>query len=467
MTTESRAISVPRNVPPAFPDRAIAVAAGDRIVSTPVRDEFLGSGLRVLAAARPTAPIVEVRLQVPFASTDPLHPATAEVLAVGLLGGTPRHARADLDDSLAEVGASMRVSVRPEHLTVAASTLADGLPRLLALLAEVLRDASYPSGDLEPERHRLMQRVRMHRAQPHRAAREILLRRCFGDHPAAREVPAEPELTAVTRDGVRGLHERQLAPRGAGLALVGDLDPDRAVAIAADALDEWRNDLPATRLPSPPAVASGAIWLVDHPGARQVHVGLAAAAPAEDTPGHPAGYLANLVLGGYFASRLFENLRETGGYVYRCRSTIEQWAGTAAVFVEFATEPALVGQALAAARAELVGICDTRPPTDDEIETARGFAIGSRLVSLATPANLADALATLALRDRPVESLAGHTTLLATVPAAEVRAAAMELFAREALTGIVYGPTEAHATVRSSVGDWPVAQPTSEESSRT
>lgn len=436
MTTQTR-------VPPPTAMRPLELAAAQAT---------LPSGLRVLAATRGGVPMAEVRLLIPLGGGDPLHAATVELLAATLLGGTGRCDRGALDTELAAIGATLSATVRPEHLTVSGYVLAEGVPRLVQLLAEVLTGATYPVPDVEPQRARLLHRLRMHAAQPQVIARQVLLRRYFGDHPAAREVPREEDLARVEAADLRRVHETRLVPRGAALVLVGDLDPYQAIETAAKAMDGWRHERSVTKLDTPRPGAPGGVETLDDPGARQVMVGLAGAVPMADFTPHPAAHLANLVFGGYFASRLFENLRENLGYVYSCRSAILQRADVAVMLLEFATDPDHAADALRETHAELSRITRTDPPRAAEIEAARGFAIGSQAVTLATQGGLADALAMIALRGQPLSWHTRWAASIAAVPDRQVREHAARLFDPAALTGFVRGPAGVLAGAPSPLG---------------
>ena len=154
----------PRPLPPLGPTRAVPLPD--------VEERTLPNGLRVLAAHRPGVPMVELRLRVPFAGHAPEHPAVAELLSSTLLTGTATRDRVGIDDELAAVGADLGVSVDPERLQIGGSGLADGLPDLLAVLADVLATATHPDGEVARERDRLVERISVARAQPRTIARE-------------------------------------------------------------------------------------------------------------------------------------------------------------------------------------------------------------------------------------------------------------------------------------------------------
>ncbi|MFJ5230376.1 M16 family metallopeptidase [Kitasatospora sp. NPDC088391] len=398
------------------------------------------SGLRVVAARGGAVPLVELRLVIPFDGGPAPVGATAELLAATLLGGTRAHGRAALDDRLAEAGAQLTARIDPERLVLSGSAPADGLPRLLDVLADSLTGPAFTAADLAEQRARLRQRIDVARRLPKNAVREALLLRCYGAHPLTRETPGSALVAAVEDAAVRELARERLVPRGATLVVVGSADPARTAELAARALAGWRSERTATAPTAPGPVRGTGLGLLPRPGARQAQVRLAAAALPRTDPGYEALLLANLVLGGYFSSRLVAELRERRGWVYHAQSTVEEHsAGDALAVIGFDTDTRTAGAALRAARDELAGIAGPHPPTDREIEDARSYAAGITAVSLSGQRGLAHFLLTLETAGLDHHWLPEHLDRLRAVGPDAVRAAAARHFAPDRFTGVLAG----------------------------
>jgi predicted Zn-dependent peptidase len=402
-------------------------------------ERTLPNGLRVLAARRAAAPVVELRLSVPFGSTDPGHCATAELLTALLLAGTARRDQDMIERDLADLGGSLRATVRPERLTITGRLLADGLVPMLGLLADCLTEAAYAPGPVARERARLVERVRLADRLPQFAARAALLQHCFGTHPAALETPSAEQVTAVPAAALAALHRDALVPGGSVLILVGDLLPEQALDAAGAALAGWTAGRPARVLSCPAAVAGGPVVHLSRPAARQAEVRLALPALPRSDPGYPALCLAGLVLGGYFSSRLVRELREELGYVYSIQCADEEIAGRAVNIVQFGCDPRHTSDALAHVLAELDRIGGAAPPTPAEVRSASGYLRGTRAIALSTQAGLADGLLGVCAGGRPVNWLTEFPAQLTATGTEDVRAAAAALSAAAA-TGIVLGP---------------------------
>ena len=423
----------PRPLPPLGPTRGVPLPD--------VEERLLPNGLRVLAAGRPGIPMVELRLRVPFAGDSPEHPAVAELLAETLLTGTPSRDRVAIDDELAAVGADLGVTVDPERLLVSGSGLVAGLPDVLGVLADVLTAATHPDAEVARERDRLVERITMARAQPRTIAREALQRKRFGDHPITREMPTEAEVNAVAADQVRALQAASLVPRGAILTLVGDIDPAMALAEVEKQLAAWTAANAARELTPPPSITPGDLELVHRPGSVQSQLRLTAPGIGRAHPDYAALQLANLVFGGYFSSRWMENIREDKGYTYGAHSGVEFVPGGGVLGMETDVASDVTAAALLETRYEL-GRLVAVPPTQDEIDAARAYAIGSLSISLDSQGGLASTIAALAAVGLSIDWIRGHPARLEAVTVEEVAAAALRYFGPAALTGVVVGDAD-------------------------
>jgi predicted Zn-dependent peptidase len=404
-------------------------------------DTVLGNGLRVLAVRKPTVPLVEMRFWLPFAGDDPMHSATAEVLAETLLSGTGRRDRIEIDTELALIGGELGAGVDPERLTMSGNALASGLPTLLDVFADVLTGAVYPEQEVSREIERLVERLAVSRTQPRVIAREALQRRRYGNHPVTREMPQAQDVAKVSAEQVRELHAAAVLPRGAILVLVGDIDPESAVSDVEAALRGWESERSARVLPALPPLHGDDLLLVPRAGAVQSQLRLSAQGVPRTDPRYPALQLANLAYGGYFSSRLVENIREEKGYTYSAHSGFEFTGVDATVLVEADTASEVTAAALLETRYEL-GRLGLVPPSEVEVSSVRQYAIGSLVTSASSQSGLASQLAALAASGLGMEWLSGHPARLAEVTTEQVAGAALEFFAPNRFTGVVVGDAQ-------------------------
>jgi len=133
---------------------------------------------------------------------------------------------------------------------------------------------------------------------------------------------------------------------------------------------------------------------VHRPGAVQSQLRFSADALPRTDADYPAFQLANLVLGGYFSSRLVENLREDKGYTYGPHSRIEHDALASSLLLDADVRTEVTAPALLEVWYEL-GRMATLPVKPEELEDVRQYAVGSLALSIATQAGLASTLSAL------------------------------------------------------------------------
>jgi len=180
------------------------------------------------------------------------------------------------------------------------------------------------------------------------------------------------------------------------------------------------------------------IDIVDRPGAVQSNLRLGGPAPGRTDPALPAVRLANMIFGGYFSSRLVENIRERRGYTYSPRSSVDHQAAGSSFLVEADVATEVTGPALLETWYEL-GRMALTPVTDAELDGARRYILGSMALSTATHAGLASTLSALIGAGLPAEWLAEHQRALAAVTVEEVQDVSRRYLAAEALTAVIVG----------------------------
>jgi zinc protease len=300
-------------------------------------ERTLPNGLTVLAIRRPSVPLVEVRLRLPFAKANL---ARAAMLSQTLLSGTADMSTVDIAAELQKVGGGLSSGADQDRLQVSGNALVAGLDRLLDLLSQVLTGATYPATEVSTERSRLADRIKVAQSQPAHLARTALLKRMYGSHPYGVQTPTPEQILAVGPAALRTLHGQRVHPNGGILVIVGDLTPEKAIDAAERALSTWDGGGATVELPPVPPLTPGPLTLVHRPGLVQSSLRLALPAVRRTHPDHAALQLANLVFGGYFSSRWVENIREDKGYTYGPHSSVEHAIAGSALVVstEVATE---------------------------------------------------------------------------------------------------------------------------------
>jgi zinc protease len=427
-----------------------ALEANRPLVVPGSTERTLGNGLTVIVVERRSVPLVEVRLRLPFGRDvlDPPFVARAALMSQTLFSGTDTMSTVDIAAALQTVGGALSAGVDADRLLVSGNGLASGLHRILEILSDVLREATYPDSEVATEQGRLLDRLQVAQSQPAHLVRMALLRRMYGSHPYAVQTPEAADVVELGTTEMLSLHRARVHPAGAVLVIVGDVEADAALDLAEAALGGWNGAGAADLTPPTPELFTGPIVLADRPGSVQSSVRMALPAVGRTHPDHAALQLANLVFGGYFSSRWVENIREDKGYTYSPHSVVEHSiAGSATVLsADVATD--VTAAALLETWYELGRVATTVPEVD-ELEQARQYALGSLLLGMSTQAGLAGLATTYAAYGLRLDFLAEHTARLSAATRDEVAAAGATYLAPAKAATVILGDA---SKVESSLG---------------
>ncbi len=392
----------------------------------------LASGLTARAARwgkRPTAAVSVVFPGAGSASDPPGRQGTADLTADVYLGGTRTKSARELAIALDDLTAVLDVSAGSDSSVARLFVLEEDLDAGLALLAEVLTEATFPDAEFEKSRRRMLDTLIEHRSEPDFLARERLLDRLYPGHPYGRLTPSEHGLMAVTRDDAARFASERLSLAGATLLVAGSADPDRLLRACEKAFGGLPIPAPVDppRVPDPPAIRDLTLHIVHRAGSVQTNLLFARPAVARSHSRYLEILAANQSLGGGASSRLFNVLREEKGLTYGAYSSLSPRvrAGHFGASIDCRTE--VTREALAG----LLGLIRTyaeEGPTADEHERSLRYLSGTFVLSREAPGAIVQDEVSRLLHGLPEDEWATWRDRLAAVTPEAARDAARDFF---------------------------------------
>src|SRR5262249_40930426 len=137
-----------------------------------------------------------------------------------------------------------------------------------------------------------------------------LYKAVYGAHPYARIDTTPDVVNRVRRTDLDRWHRANFVPGNAFLVVVGDVTPDAVKTSADRVFAGWHaGTVPATTYPALPTRTAPQILLVDRPESVQSVILIGNGALNRASPDYVKLMVANQVLGGSPAARLFMDLR--------------------------------------------------------------------------------------------------------------------------------------------------------------
>lgn len=370
-----------------------AVAPGSAAAPLAHR-EVLPNGIRLLVAERPAIPIVVVRVSIRAGSAfDPPDAGGLASLTADLLTrGTAKRTAPELDRAIEFVGGSLETDAGRDTATVSLAVLKKDLDLGLDLLAEVLLQPAFPEDELKRKVTDIQAAIRRSEENPESVAGRELARVLYPGHPYARPTSGTVESVGrLTREQVVRFHRERYRPDAAAIAVVGDVTEQGVREALVRRLGAWSAPaapLPAIPMtPAKPPVESRKLSRE----LTQATVYLGGPAVRQDHPDYFPLLVANYVLGGGSASRLYTHVREERGLAYSVYGSILPGRYGAAYVVSLQTRVEAVAEAAQLVKEEMARM-GRQPVADRELALAKAYLIGSFPLRLDTSGKVAGLL---------------------------------------------------------------------------
>lgn len=356
-----------------------------------------------------------------------------------------------LDDS----GAEMSFDSSSDAFYGSMRVIADQADEGFALLAMAVQKPRFDAEPIDRIKAQILQGIAANSRDPSTLAGIAWDEAVYGSHPYGRRDEGTPEtLTPLTRDDLVAQHRNLFARDNLIVGVVGAIDAETLKR----RLDEVFAPLPehATLAEVPQAdIKFGQSLRVDY-DLPQTTIRLAYPGLPRSDPAFFAAYLMNEVLGGgTFSSRLFEEVREKRGLAYGVGSSLvsQRYANTLSIGTSTRSDRA--DETLKIVLDEVKRMAD-EGPTQEELDAVKRYTVGAYAINnLDSSRGIAATLVELQLQELGIDYIERRESLIDAVTLDQVKAEAKKLLSAEPIVMRV-GPKEGSAAANAPAPE-PVA----------
>ncbi len=288
----------------------------------------LSNGITVLARSNFNSPSISIGGYLPagaiFESDEKL--GLADFVAACLMRGTQTHSFDAIYNELESVGASMGFDSGVHNTSFGGRSLVEDLPLLLGLLSETMRTPTFPKAEVEKLRAQLLTGLAMRAQDTSDMAAMAFDRMLFDGHPYSRPGDGFVEtIQSITRKDMQEFHRLHFGPRGMVIAIVGAIDPKKAVDAVSRFLGEWQvpGQVRANDMPPHKPVKKTIRHHHTLAGKSQSDLVIGMVGPLRNSPEYMPASLGNSVLGQFgMMGRIGEVVREKSGLAYYASSSM-------------------------------------------------------------------------------------------------------------------------------------------------
>jgi zinc protease len=431
-TETQSAAAQPRTAPESGPARDVNFP--------PIERSTLANGLELNTVTAGALPVVYLRLVIKSGgASDPRQqPGLAHLVSLMLNEGTKTRSAAKLADDVEFLGADLGIGSDEETLVISMRALKDQLPQAMEILADVALNPAFAEAELTKLKRRELDRIQLRSNDPGFLASREFYRALYGAHPYANIDTTAAVVERVRKNDLVGWHRKHFLPNNAFIVAVGDVTSAQVADQATRVFSRWRRG----RVEEPtygeiPARTAREIVLVDRPESVQSVFAIGNMAISRESNEWIPLAVANQVLGGSAASRLFMDLREQRSLTYGAYSRIDEAAQPAPFRASASVRNEVTAEATSAFVEHLERIVREPAPAAELLDAQR-YLSDSFPLRIETAGRIADMVADLRVYGLPDDYWDTYRTQIrAVTPEAALAAAQANIRPDRALFVVV------------------------------
>ena len=249
-------------------------------------------------------------------------------------------------------------------------------------------------------------------------------------------------VSSLKYEDVQNFYAKTFRPDLTTIAVIGDITPEEARPVIEKYFGTWQaaGAKPNVVLPAVPGNKAGA---VDVPDPSQVQDSVVLSQELEMnrfSPDYYALQLGNHVLGGgFYATRLYRDLRQQAGYVYNIDDALEAGETRAIYSVDYGCDPQNVSKARAMVEQELISMQKTNV-TPAELQQAKALLLRQIPLAESSEDSLAGGIIARSRVGLPLDEPMRAAARYFAITADDVRAAFAKYVSPANFVQVVRGP---------------------------
>lgn len=288
------------------------------------------------------------------------------------------HSSTEIADLLAYYGVHYTVSEMLNATNITLSVPKNNVQHILPIIYDFLAAPCFREENLEVYKSLKIKDLEYNVQKPDVRNTQLLVHAMFGDAYTAGQLSSRENLNAVTIAQMERFHQRTFCAENLSIFVTGNID---------DALENCFTSLFAQvphGMPTPsheniamPADKSPIIC-EEIPGSVQSSISLCSPSLGFLDPERQDFSILSTILGGYFGSRLMQNLRERNGYTYGVSAGSVYFGNQSLFIINSDVNISDTKAAIDACFFELQKL-QTELVPEEELETVRNYLIGEKL----------------------------------------------------------------------------------------
>ncbi|MBK8557672.1 MAG: insulinase family protein [Lewinellaceae bacterium] len=316
--------------------------------------------------------------------------------------GNQRLSGAEIAEWMEYYGSSFSNPTNLDSANFVLYTLRKYAQQVIPVFAETIIAPAFPQKELDIFCTNSLRELQVELDKEEVIAYRQITENMFGlEHPYGyNSSPEDYQLLRV--DDLHQHHRRWYTPANCTLFISGDT----AATAGFDLLEQFFGAMPpGGNVPSfhwDKPLPSPSTQHIPHEGSLQTAIKIGRRLFNRQHPDYNGIFILNTILGGYFGSRLMNNIREKKGYTYNIYSTADAMGHGGYLYIATEVNPGKTAATIRQIFKEMKALRE-KPVPETELEMVRNYLLGMLLNGLDGPMNTADVVKGLICDDLPLQ----------------------------------------------------------------
>ena len=349
-----------------------------------------------------------------------------EVLGEMLGNGTSSIPKDKFINEVDYLGASLSVSGSGAF----ASSLSRYFDRILELMAGAILEPLLTQEEFDRQRDLIKENLKAADKDVATAANRVQSLLTYGSEHPSGEYVSQESLDRIALQDTKDFFNNYAKPNNAYLVIIGDVDYEKIKSKVTGLFNNWESgSVSSSDFPAPSNPDKTEIIFVDMPSSTQSVVSVMNTIDfSKKESDYFAALVANRILGGGGAGRLFNNLREDKGWTYGSYSGIAESYKTKGIVIAQAKVRNDVTDSSAVELLKELNIMKSDFVTDQELLSAKAKYTGTFVLSLESPSTIATFARNIKTQDLPEDYYNTFLANIEKVTKEDVKQAAQKYF---------------------------------------
>ncbi len=349
--------------------------------------------------------------------------------------GTERRTAIGIAEEIEAVGGFLNAYTSREQTAFHARVLKADVPLALDILSDILTHPTFDAGELERERHVVLQELGRSRDTPDDIVFDHLQTVVYPDQPMGFPILGDEETVGgFRREHLKNYMDANYCAGAMIVVASGAVTHEAVLALAEEKFASLkRGSEPKVE---PARYGGGELRTGDQ--LEQVHLAIAFPGIASADPEFYAAQVYSMALGGGMSSRLFQEAREKRGLCYSIQAFAQSFDDGGMLGVYTGTGEGDVEEIVPVIAGEMAALASGA--TEDEVARAKAQLRSSLLMGLETPSSRAEQIASQWFTFGRILPLSELTAKLDAVDSAAVRRIGAQLMTTERPSIAAVGP---------------------------